>query len=665
MGDTVINLNNLYGLAQTHSRIKDWLDSWLLIHGYSSLDELDEAASNKLLNDFSRFLRLWGGRLGLTLSPSSSFTFSHPTLCPAPDLAQRTLGVYVHISPSDSSGESSDVAAIGEPHPIHYFKYRSILSRFEHNGYEELNRFALDLREIRKKIRWITKRLTKEWLSDGERQQLKNMFSRYAKLSQKLVNELSKRLPIYADRFFIDVPQGYAELVKYLGYSSDDLYLSVWLSKGTLKISLDDGSSSNLPFAYLSKVHAAKLHPAKGIHKGSKEAKRVLKDLLLLHEFLEGNLLSYRKGEHVTTHNLIPVRHYVLTAPKELSNAIWGALKSGDKTLFKLFKKVAAKTMKEFLIYLAETERVEGELLPAFTLNIHITGDQNPFEPHFHADIVAVHVIYDKATNRWFRLKPILDEDDLEQLRALWKKNLINTFAFLISGDTKQKEFNVWVGDQYYSVPTDLSSLLFVIRYAARKMFVNFANFFERNEFDPSLITDPEFVKFVFEYENRLERYGFLKNTHSYLSKLGDKVVEMKVKEIRALLDFAESDLMLNHDTMSEALRKSLEAKIEALRDELEHLEREGFEYLYRKAEEKAERLLSNENLTQERIISLLDTIFEMQGKRIVGYEFHIEEEDIPLWQFLDELEQSGVGVVLLSDRHRSLGFIFLDNTLK
>lgn len=652
----ITNLNNLYALAQTHDRVKDWLDSWLLIHDYSSLDDLDDEGSTKLVNDFQRFLKLWGSRLGIS-SPSPT---THPTLTPSTGSCQTSLGVYVHISPSDLGGSIDDASFNDDHRPIHYLKYRSIMSRFEYHDYEELHTLTLDLKKIRSTIRWINKRLTKEWIPNDERQKLRASLSMYVKFSQKLVNDLSRRLPIYADRFFVEVPEGYAELLKYLGYPSDTLYLSVWLSKGTLELSFDGGSSSELPFAYLSKVHAGKFHPAKGIHKGSKEAKRVLKDLLLLSEFLEGLLFSYRKGDHVTTHNLLPVRHYVLTAPKELSQFIWERLKNGDDSLLKLFKKVSAQTMKDFLIYLAKKEKVEGDLLPAFTLNIHPTGDLNPFEPHFHADIIAVHVVYDKAQNKWFRLNPLLNEDDLHFLRTLWKKHLLNSFSSFIFEDTKLKDFNIWAGDQYYSVPIDKVSILFVLRYASRKMFVNFANFFENNEFDPSLISDPAFVKFLFEYENRLERYGFLKNTRSYLSKLSSEVVDVKIKEIKALLDVAESDLILNSDAMSETLRQSLEAKVKALRDELNHLENEGFDYLYKKTEEKVQKMLSNENLTQERIINILDTLFEAQGKRIVGYQFNIEEENVPLYEFLNELDDSDLSPVLLSDRHKSLKFIWL-----
>ena len=178
------------------------------------------------------------------------------TQCGAGSSSPSPLGVYVHISPTDSSEPSEGEPFISGDRPIHYLKYRSILSRFEHHDYEEVHRFALDLHKIRQKIRWIQRRLDKDFLTPEERQHLTSMLSRYAKFSNKLLNNLAKRLPIYADRFFVEVPQGYAELIKYLGYPSDTLHLSAWVTKGSLELSLDGSDHFELDIAYLSKVHA-------------------------------------------------------------------------------------------------------------------------------------------------------------------------------------------------------------------------------------------------------------------------------------------------------------------------------------------------------------------------------------------------------------------------
>lgn len=567
------------------------------------------------------------------------------------------LGVYLDISTTNEGHQPEDGDGVSEPFTW-YDKFKSILSRFEHEGIEKVDSFTLELREITKKLNWIDRRLSKDFLDDREREQLLSLKAKYLKFSQKLIGALSKSINLYADRFFVDVPKDYGILLKELGYSSDTLSLHVWLNKGVFEVVLDDNSSHKFDFAYISKVKAGKYHPVKGIGKGSQEAKRVLRDLLILSQLLENNLLSYRKGKHVTTHNLIPVRHVILTAPKELSYAFWRILKGGDSSILKIFKSLTAKTLNEFLTYLASKEKVSGRLLFGFTVNVHVTGDKNPFEPHFHSDCIVTFICFDKDKNEWFRLNPLLNEGDLTKLRELWKNNLIEAFGELLSDDTKAKDFDVWVGENYYSLPLDIAPVFFELKYASRKLFVNFANFFEVNQFDESLISDLEFVKFVFSYENRTERYGFLTNIKRYLSLSCSDIVNYRISELEELIKAIEFDLELNGDSMSENMKNALFNKLSELKAELQALKSKGFDYLFENVKAKAEGMLSKENISKERIFNILNTFFKAQNRYIVHYDFFIEYEDIPLWEFLDSFINEDI--FILNDRHPSIEFIKL-----
>jgi len=591
---------------------------------------------------------------------------AHPTLTLDAFLPEGGTGspththrVYLDIS-TTNEGHQPEGGHGDSDNFIWYDKYKSILSRFEYEGFADLDRLALELREISKKLRWIDRRLSKDFIDDKERKKLLSLKSRYVRLSQKLLNALSKSVNLYADRFFVDVPSGYGILLRKLGYTSDKLSLHLWFNKGVLEVLLDDNSSHKFDFAYISKVRAGKYHPVKGISKGSQEAKRVLRDLLILSEMLEGNLLSYRKGSvstYVTTHNLIPIRHIILTAPKELSYAFWRIIKGGDSSVIKVFRSVTAKTLNEFLTYLASKERISGKLLFGFTVNVHVTGDKNPFEPHVHSDCIVTFICFDKKGRKWYRLNPLLNEDDLKKLRELWKNNVIAVFGELLSDDTKSKDFDVWVGDNYYSLPLDVAQVFFELKYASRKLFVNFANFFEVNNFDENSVTDWDFVKFVFSYENRTERYGFLTNIRRYLRMSCSDIVDKRIKELEQTIKDIEFDFELNRDVMGDKLREALLDKLNSLKNELDKLKSGGFDYLLESVQSKVEEMLSKENITKERIISILNVLFKAQNRHIINFEFYVEYEDIPLWELLDFLQGN---VLILGDRHPSVEFIFL-----
>jgi len=589
-------------------------------------------------------------RLG---SPSSS----HPA-----GSSQSTLGVYVQYSTTDK-GEPSKGEALS--HSLEsYHRSSSVYGKVQRDGYRQVGKLRFSYRKFWKTVSTARRELSNPNLSQSEIQSISSELAKslaYAKGSLKL---LSKRVPLYGDYYAVYVPEDYSKFLKFMGFSPDDVYASIWVTKACAHLQFDDGSTESLDFNYVSRVLASKYHPLKGIFKGSQEAKRILKDLFVLSDLLEGNLYSNR-SQSETIHNLLPLRPVVLTAPKDISQLIWNLQKIGDDSAFKSFKKAGAKAIRRFIKYLAESEKVPtSNLVDGFILNVHVVGDSNPFVPHYHVHALLVLAVYNKSENKWYRLKPIWGEPEIEKLRELWTEELKRAFGSLVPS---HKKLDVWAGDRYYSLPIDIASVFFEIKYNARKLFVSYAQYYAVHSFSPDDVTDSDFVKFVFSYENRTERYGFMKNVKRYLSSLCELLVSSRLSEIDELLKLAESDLILSGDTMSEKLKNSIEERIKVLREEKERLESKGFEYLYQQAEQKAEKLLSRENITHERIINLLDTLYSAQGKRIVGYEFEVIEDDVPLWRFLDELmsvDGSPPPLILIGDRHRSVELILLDNQI-
>ena len=591
---------------------------------------------------------------GDTLRLSSSFPNNEP------DPHQSSLRVYLDISTTNFEQLPDDLSYNDDF--ILFDKYRSILSRLQYNDFDLVDNFTLDLKEISKKLRWIDRRLSRPFLSTEEREQLVKEAQKYVKLSQKMLNEFSNSLNIYADRYLIDVPLDYAKLVKKLGYSSETLSLNLWFNKGSLSILLDSGESHSFDFAYISRAYAGKYHPAKGIFKGSQEAKRLMKDLLTLSKLISGNLYSYRKGKaspHTTIHNLIPVRHFVFTGSKTLSYFLWDKIRNGDDKALKTFKEVTAKTLKAFLSYLASKENISGDILFGFTVNIHVTGDKNPFEPHFHSHCLTLFICFDKKQKRWFRFNPILNKDDLDKLREFWKTNLIEAFGKGVFAGDLEKEFNVWVSDQYHSLPLAVAPIFFELKYASRKLFTNYANYFEAHDFENSYIEDPDFVNFVFNYENRTERYGFLTNIKRYIKLSCGDILDKHIKDLEYNIRLIEDDLKINGEFMSDDLKSKLFLELESNKKELENLKLKGLNYLIEKIQNKILDQLSNENINKEKIVNFLNLLFKAQGKRIIEHTFHSEYEDLPLYELLDLLEDPKV--LLVNDRHPSLEFIWLN----
>jgi len=587
-------------------------------------------------------------------SPSSSPFPSQPT-----DSTQKRLGVYLDISTTNDTGELLSQRGLTVNHPPEaYTFYRSVTGRLERLKFEEQGRVRVNLREIKRRLFYINRRLERWDIPDEERSALLEERSRLTQTAKHLLSFVQSHSVLYGDSFIIDVPKGYSQLLHYLGINPSDADISAWVTSSVVDIEFDDSSKSALKLAYISRVIASKYHPVKGFSKGSQEAKRLVRDFLILQKFLDGIALTYHKGGYVTANSLLPGRSFVLTAPKEVSNFIWSELRSGDDSALKTFKLVSAKTIKDFLWYLVEKYSLpisKRDAVFGFVLNIHPTGDQNPFVPHFHSHSFVLLIVYDKKSKRWFRLNPVLTEEDLQKLREFLKANLIDAFGGVISEDTLKKDFNVYVGERYYSLPADYVDVIFELKYNARKMFVNFARHYESNSFNPNF--DKEFVDFVFSYDNRTERYGFLTNLKRYLSDVSLSAIQKRRDELSEFLERIESDLSVLDPEQFPAMYNALVEKAEVIRSEISLLDSalsdssNAFKLLYSEFLKEIEDLLSNQRITEERIINVLEGLF---GKRIIGYKFIPIEEDIPLSRFLE----SNPSVVLLSDRHKTIEFM-------
>jgi len=566
---------------------------------------------------------------------------------------QRSLGVYLDIS------TTNDHPTITYS-PASYVFYRSVTGRLERLKFEPQGKVRVDLYKLKKRLFYIERRLSNWRVSEEEKRALREEREKLLKTAHKLLEFVTSRSTLYGDRFIMDVPTGYVKLCQLLDIDPSDVGLSVWVNSSVVDLEFEDASRSSLKLSYVSKVMAGKFHPVKGISKGSQEAKRIVRDLLSLQELLDGFLLSSHKGKYVTANSLLPVRFFVLTPPKEVSLLVWYRIKLfDDYSALKTFKKVSAETVRDFLMYLAEKEGLSfrrKDFVPGFVLNIHITGDSNPFEPHVHSHVAVPFVVYDKRSKNWYRLNPLLSEEDLQKLREIWKVKVIEAFGEVLSDETLVKEFNVYAGDRYYSLPHDYVDVLFELKYNARKMFVNYANFYERNPFREEGL-DLDFVRFVFSYENRTERFGFLTNLKRYLSHLSLSVLEKRLREVSEMLEFVESDLSAVDRDKYPLLYQSLLEKAEVLKAERDRLKSlledpdKAFDALFEEALQNADKMLSREKITEERIISILEGLF---GKRVVGYKFVTVDEMIPLHEFLE----SHPSLALLSDRHKTVEFM-------
>lgn len=579
-----------------------------------------------------------------------------PFPCQETDSTQRSLGVYLEYS-TTNEGEPIEVE-----HPTAaYLSSGSVVGKFERDGYSLVGRLNYPLRSRIQRLKSIDRKLVRASSPEVQRALLAER-SKLVSDAGPLLKFIKTRVPVYGDYHLIHVPGPYLEFVKFLGISPSQVTASLWVDKARVHLTFNDLSEDTLEVAYLSRVFAEKYHPFKGIHKGSQEAKRVLTDYLVLAELLAGNIYSPR-GEHETVHNLISLRRIVLTAPAELSSFIWSSIKSGDWKPYNLFKKASARALKRFMLYLAEKEHVPSRsLLPGFTLNIHPVGDKNPFKPHFHADSVVSFVVYDKATGKWYRLNPLLGKPDLVKLREIWKEELSKVFPAFVPS---HKKLDVYVGDNFSSVPTDIPSAFFLIKYASRKMFTAYAEYFSEHSFNPDEVVDLDFVWFVFNYENRTERYGFLRTPRRYLKPVADAVIEKRLEEINELIERIDLDLELDGDRLPETIKKALLERKSELLEERERLVNGGFEYLYNLALEKAKSVLSRENITQSRIVELLRFLYRAKGRYIVKYHFEVLHEELPLWQFIDletsEYVNRPPGVLLLGDRGKSMSLFLMD----
>ena len=598
-------------------------------------------------------------------SPSSSPFSSQST-----ESTQKSLSVYLDISPTNEGEPSKGgrgVTVTTQP-PKAYTYYRSVTGRLERLKFEPQGKVRADLHKLKRRIWWIKKRLTRWDISNDERSALQSELRSLLFQSSKLLNLLGLGTVIYGDKFVMDVSPAYSELCRFLGFNPSDVEVNVFVGSSVVNLEFDDSSRASLKIAYVDQIMAGKFHPAKGFFKGSRAAKRVVSDLLVLQRFLDGLLLSSHKGDYVTSNSLLPVRAFVLTLPKEVSLYIWQQWKSGDNSAFNLFKRVSAEAVKDFLWYLVQKNSVpvgKSHFLPGFVQNVHVTGDSNPFEPHYHSHFLVPFVVYDKGSKNWYRLNPILDEDDIQMLKDIWKSKVIEAFGEVLNSDTLSKEFDVYVGDRYYSLPSDYVDVLFEMRYNSRKMFVNYARYYEKNPFTVDF--DVEFVKYVFEYKNRTERYGYLTNLRRYLSSISVATLQRRLAELKESLEIAEDDLIGVDPIKFPLMYNAIQEKIQVLRMEIERLEslvgdpKSAFDVLYKEVNAEVEQLLSRERVREERIVGILEGLF---AKRVVGYNFDVktfkdpvngeERRNLYIGRFLERVRS----VVLLVDNHKTVDFM-------
>lgn len=568
--------------------------------------------------------------------------------------------LYLDISPTNERAPSD-----GEPD----YTFSSILSRLVSKEklildvklHDDIKKLSSRIYKLKKSIEHIT-----------DKSKLISYQTRLEALKKEadyLYNASKNSLNLYADRYIANVPDGYLRLAQLLGFKSEDLSLSLWFNSYTLNLEFGDGSSASHKVAFPSKVYSGRYHPAKGISKGMREAKRVAKDLLVLSEILNSSPDFVREGN-----GIVPFRQFVLTAPKPLSFAIWDDIVNLlpenptaedlrkaplHSDLFKTFEKTASKTIKDFLSYLADKHNISSKhLLPAFLLNIHPTGDKNPFEPHFHAHVMVIFLFYDKSSKKFLTINPYLEKEDLDKLREIWKTTLLKAFPDVLEGE-KDKDFNVYTSKNYHLLPLDLGTFVFELRYNSRKMFVNLANYYDDHDFEPSDI-DFTFLHFLFAYENKTKRYGFLTHVKHYLTPLLSDFVNNHISNLEFERDKLEYMLSDIDPKAFPLLASSLKEKLDKVTEELQfftsHLDdlTSILDYLSDKVSER----LTNENLKKERILSYFTHLYKTLDKEVKAHSFTLTGEDMLLSDLIENTEH----ILLVGDRHKTMDFYLFTN---
>nr|WP_192965006.1 hypothetical protein [Thermococcus prieurii] len=163
----------------------------------------------------------------------------------------------------------------------------------------------------------------------------------------------------------------------------------------------------------------------------------------------------------------LPVR----SSPHQVSVCATGELWGGvDLQACKLVRDAASHAVKRFALYKLAREGVElreRDAVVTFTLNVHLSGDTDPFTPHLHAHVLFYLIVYDKRSKRVYRLNPLFDERDISALRSFWKEAVHELVAGLNVPDALFSQvWNVYVDNRYFNLfaDSDFFELLHTMR---------------------------------------------------------------------------------------------------------------------------------------------------------------------------------------------------------
>lgn len=571
---------------------------------------------------------------------------------------QRSLRVYLEISQNnDPVTHSSHVA-----HPtLAYHHDASVFGRLTRLKFEQDFAVYARLREVSNRARYLVARLERE-RDPVKRVELRHELETLNAVSKKLLELIQKRELVFGGHFIVNVPQSFSELVRALGYDPSDVEGDFFVSSTYVHVDFEDGSHSTLKLSFIDKMHVGKLHPAKHISKGTRSGRNVFSDLYFLAEVLGGSLLSpHRKGSAVAFTRVweLPIRFFVLTVPKSLSRRIWALYKVEGDAVLSLFRSCGAKAVEKWLVWRARREGVDvrvKDVVGAFAINLHPVGDSNPFEPHFHLHVSLALIVFDKRSKCVYRLRPFLDSEDIEKLRAFWVEEVSSSFA--LTSDELSVKWDVHVSERFFNLPSsrDFAQLLHTLKYNARKFAPDFSRFLERHPLPTSY--DAEFVDFVLNFDNRTVRYGLLTNPRRFARYFVRARIQFELDDVDERIRLIEDELVSAVDSEHEA---SLHAELAELRETKKRLsqllesESEALDYLAARVEERLSILLDKSSVLASRIAAFLESI---STKRVVNVAVDVLRENIPLSAFL----ASRRSIAVISDNVKSFAlFGFFD----
>nr|WP_015647770.1 RepTP1 [Thermococcus prieurii]AGL12821.1 RepTP1 [Thermococcus prieurii] len=497
---------------------------------------------------------------------------------------QRALGVYLDILPT------VDRSPIEVEHRVEeYYPYVSVKSRLSKLKFEQDLMIKKQLNEVKREINYVRKRLER-CASHEECAQLRERLNALLTESQKLLDLLNKRDILYIDDFLLDVPRDYLELLTQLGFDMNDATCDIFVSIADAHVEFDNARSRTYRVVYVDELHARTLHPAWGVSKGKRAAFRILRDSLMLSEVLKGVMLSaHKKRNHVTFTRVetLSVRPLVLTMPKELSQLIFEAFKRGeigdvaklldkhrpvDLQACKLVRDAASHAVKRFALYKLAREGVElreRDAVVTFTLNVHLSGDTDPFTPHLHAHVLFYLIVYDKRSKRVYRLNPLFDERDISALRSFWKEAVHELVAGLNVPDALFSQvWNVYVDNRYFNLfaDSDFFELLHTMRYNARRQHYDVVKYLRSHELPDAY--DADFVRYLLDYSNQTTRYGLLADVKRYARVFARERVRLELDELDERLRILRDEL--HYTRPSE--RSDILAEIRALNERKKRL---------------------------------------------------------------------------------------------